>query len=437
MDDQLLLGRSQGHVDRQMQIFRRLGIDRVRVSAFWNGATSQNAGSATPPAGFNTANPNDPHYSWGALDRVVDSARGHGLTVMLSITTPAPRWASLGGERLSPRSSEFAAYAEAVARRYASRVDHYGVANEPNQPGWLRPQTDSRGLVSPHLYRSLLQAAYPRIKAADPSSVVLAGNLAASGNDRPSPSKGIRPLAFLRAMACVDRGLRPITTGRCANFRPVPADAFGHHPYKFFGSPRVRSRKGDDAAIGDGRRLLRTLDRLQARGRIVKPTGGRFSVFYTEFGYQTDPPDPFAGISLRSHNRFLQEAAYLVWRTPRLRAFNQFRLTDGPLLRARGLRRYAEFQSGLLFANRRKKPAYRAFPDPFVIDGSRFWGQVRPGGRHSVSVQFRRRGGRFRRVKRARTDRAGYFRVRLRRRKGQYRYTYRGPSGASDVLNIR
>jgi hypothetical protein len=420
-----------------MRIFRRLGIDRVRVSAFWNGATSSTAGSSTRPSNFNAADPNDPRYSWGALDRVVDSARSHGLKVMLSITTPAPRWASNGGERLSPRVGEYALFAEAVARHFASRVDHYGAANEPNQPGWLRPQTDGGGLVSPHYYRALLQAAYPRIKAADPSSVVLAGNLASSGNDHPSPSKGIRPLAFLRAMACVDRSLRPITTGRCANFTPIPADAFGHHPYKFFGSPLKRSRKADDAAIGDGRRLLRLIDRLQARGRIVKPSGGRFSVFYTEFGYQTDPPDPFAGVSLRKHNRYLQEAAYLVWRTPRLQAFNQFRLTDGPLLRARGLRRYAEFQSGLLFANRRKKPAYRSFADPFVIAGSRFWGQVRPGGRHTVRLQYRRRGGRFHTIKRGRTDRAGYFRLRARRRKGQYRYTYRGPRGASDTLRIR
>jgi hypothetical protein len=420
-----------------MRLFRRLGIDRVRVSAFWTGSTFGNQDSATKPAGFNTTNPFDPHYSFGTLDRVVDSARRRGIKVMLSISTPAPRWASSGGERLSPRPAEFAAYAEAVARRYASRVDHYGLANEPNQPGWLRPQTDSRGLVSPHLYREMLRASYPRIKAADPTSVVLAGNLASSGNDRPSPSKGIRPLAFLRSMACVDRSLRPVTSGRCAGFRPVVADAFGHHPYKFFGSPRQRSRKADDAAIGDGRRLLRTLDRLQARGRIVKSTRGRFSVFYTEFGYQTDPPDPFAGISLRSHNRFLQDAAYLVWRTPRLRGFNQFRLTDGPLRRARGLRRYAEFQSGLLFANRRKKPAYRSFADPFVIDGSRFWGQVRPGGRHTVRLQYRRRGGRFRTIKRARSDSAGYFRVRAKRRRGQYRFTYRGPSGASDAITIR
>ncbi len=438
MDDPLLLGRSQGHINRQMRLFGRLGVDRVRVSAFWSGATSTTAGSTTRPAGFNAANPHDPRYSWSAVERVVDSANRHGIRVMLSITTPAPRWASIGGDRLRPRPVEFAAFAEAVARKFGSRVDHYGAANEPNQSGWLLPQADGGGLLAPHVYRAMLQLAYPRIKAADPDSVVLAGNLASSGNDRPGRRKGIRPLAFLRAMACVDRRLRPVSRGRCANFTPIHADAFGHHPYKFFGSPNRRSPKADDAAIGDGRRLLRTLDRLQARGRILKASRGRFKVFYTEFGYQTDPPDPFAGISLRNHSRFLQQAAYLVWRTPRLQGLNQFRLTDGPLRRTGGLRRYAEFQSGLLFRNRRKKPAFRSFAHPFVIDGSRFWGQARPGGRHTVSLQYRRRGAaRFRTVRRARTDGAGYFRVRLRRRKGQYRYVYGAPRGTSETLAIR
>ena len=266
---------------------------------------------------------------------------------------------------------------------------------------------------------------------------MLAGNLASSGVDRPSPSTGIRPLAFLRAMACVDRSLRPITGGRCANFRPVPADAFGHHPYKFFGSPRVRSRKGDDAAIGDGRRLLRLLDRLQARGRIVKPTRGRFSVFYTEFGYQTDPPDPFAGISLRSHNRFLQEAAYLVWRTPACAPSTSSASPTGRCAGPAACAATPSSRAGFCSPTGARSRATAPSPIPFVIDGSRFWGQVRPGGaphgRAPVPPQPRPLPD----DRRARTDRAGYFRVRLRRRKGQYRYTYRGPSGASDTLRIR
>ncbi|MDQ3588342.1 MAG: hypothetical protein M3375_08345 [Actinomycetota bacterium] len=62
---------------------------------------------------------------------------------------------------------------------------------------------------------------------------------------------------------------------------------------------------------------------------------------------------------------------------------------------------------------------------------------MRPGGRHTVSLQYCRGAGRFRTVRRARTDSVGYFRVRLRRRKGQYRYVYGAPRGASDTLSIR
>jgi hypothetical protein len=411
------------------------------VSALWDG-NSPSPGSRTKPAGFDSSNPADPLYRWGALDRVVNSAVGHGLKVMLSVTTPAPLWATGRTRRPNrawrPSPTEFGLYAGAVARRYRDVVDHYGISNEPNQGGWLQPQSDRTGLVSPHLYRALVRAAYPRIKAEDPTSVALIGNLASSGSRARGRRAPIRPLAFLRAMACVDRRYRPTRRGRCRGFRPVPADAVGHHPYQFFSPPGGHSRNRDDAGIGDGRRLLRVIDRLVRRGRIAPSGSRRLPVFYTEFGYQTSPPDPFAGISLRRQSRYLQQAAYVAWRTPRVRGLNQFRLTDGPI-RGRGLSAFREFQSGLLFSNRRPKPSFRSFPHPFVISGSRFWGQVRPGGSHTVAIQ--RRGGRrgaFRTVRRVRTDAAGYFSTRMRRRRGQWRFRYSDTvRGTSGVLTIR
>jgi hypothetical protein len=437
MDDQLLLGRSQEHIDRQMDILRALGVDRVRVSAFWNGS-APSARSRSKPAGFDAANHADPLYSWSALDRVVNTAASRGIAVMLSVTTPAPRWATGGrGGVWRPSPAEFGAYAGAVASRYAPLVDQYGISNEPNQGGWLQPQSSGGELVSPHHYRAMVRAAYPRIKAADPDAVALIGNLASSGSNSRGRRSPIRPLAFLRAMACVDRRYRPVRRGACRRFAPVPADAVAHHPYQFFTPPGRRSRNRDDAGIGDGRRLLRVLDALVRRRRIASSGGRRLSVFYTEFGYQTNPPDPFAGISLRRHSRFLQQAAYLVWRTPRLRALNQFRLTDGTI-RGRGFAAFKEFQSGLLFGNRRPKPAFRSFPHPFVISGSRFWGQVRPGGAHLVEIQHRGGRGAFRTRRRVRTDARGYFSARLGRRRGQWRYRYSdGPSGTSEVLTLR
>ena len=238
----------------------------------------------------------------------------------------------------------------------------------------------------------------------------------------------------MRAFGCVSRSFRKLSSGRCRGFKPPRADAIGHHPYEFFAHPSRHSANRDDAAIGDGRRLLRFLDRLVRRGRLVSARGGKLDVHYTEFGYQTDPPDPFAGIPLKRQDRWLQEAAYVAWRTPRVRTLNQFRLTDGAILPGGGFGAYSEFQSGLMFRDMRKKPAYGSFRSPFVETRRGFWGQVRPGGRHMVALQ-RRRGGRWKRVSRTRTDRHGYWRMRVKTRTGRYRYRWSG--GTSDRLRVR
>jgi hypothetical protein len=314
-------------------------------------------------------------------------------------------------------------------------VDQYGVSNEPNQGGWLQPQRQGRSLVSPHLYRAMAIAAYPRIKRGDPTSSALLGNLAPSGSNGGGRRGNIRPLQFLREMGCVDSRYRRRRTGACANYTPIPFDALAHHPYSFFQAPIRPLRNRNDAGIGDTRRLLRVYDRLIRMGRISPRRGRRPALYYTEFGYQTNPPDPFGGIPLRLQSNWLQEAAYVAWRAPRVRGINQFRLSDGALTGG-GLARFREFQSGLLFRGGRAKPAYRTFPHPFVIGGGKAWGQVRPGGRRTVSLQYRRSGGAFRTRKRIRTDRRGYFRTGLRSRAGQYRFRY-GRRGTSRTITIR
>ena len=163
-------------------------------------------------------------------------------------------------------------------------------------------------------------AAYPRIKALDPTSTALVGELAASGRsgprrDPPDPAAAVPARDGLPRLALAARsgagGARTSSRSRstrsattrttCSSGPPTPS------PNKY------------DAAIGDGRRLTRTLDRL-VRLRALKPgRGRRLSVFYTEFGYQTTPPDPFAGVSLNLQRLYLQQAAYIAQRTPRVR----------------------------------------------------------------------------------------------------------------------
>ena len=447
MDDQALLGRSQAQVDRALARMKALGADRVRVSAFWSDIAPASTETARP-AGFQAANPYDARYNWASLDRVVQAAARAQLRVLISVSTPIPFWASsrpaLKNNVWSPKPSEFAQFAYAVAFRYASIVDQFALLNEPNQGAWLQPQSVRRKAVSPHLYRALVQAGYPAVKAAAPASTVLVGELAPSGRNDPGTTRPIRPLRFLRELGCRDGRYRAVRSGRCSGFKPVPLDALGHHPYALFQSPYQRSRERDDAAIGDSRRLQQTVDRLVSR-RALDPSGsGRVLIHYTEFGYQTDPPDPFAGIPLARQSRWLQDALYVAWRTPRVASLNQFRITDGRI-RGGGPLAFREFQSGLWFANGKPKPASRTFPNPIVVRPSGrtrlvVWGQIRRGQAHDVTIERRAPGSsRFRTVLRTRTAPAGWFQRRLPRRPGAYRYRWSGDSGsgASEAVRIR
>lgn len=436
MDDQLLLNEQSPSVAvKQMKRFRAMGVDRVRVSAFWD-QVAPRVGRRTKPH-FDAADPRAPQYDFHNLDRVIGAAGSQGLKVMVSITTPAPLWATGDPSRhdrhWKPKPGEFAQFAHAIAARYARFVDQFAILNEPNQPGWLTPQTDKHGPYAPHHYRKLVRAAFPRIRAAAPDATILVGELASSGSIHRGPTSAIRPLAFLRAFGCVSRSFHKVRSGRCRHFKPAHADAIGHHPYEFFREPSKPSPNRDDAAIGDGRRLLRFIDRLVAHGALISERGRKLDVHYTEFGYQTDPPDPYAGIPLKRQSRWLQEAAHVAWSTPRVRTLNQFRLTDGPILPGGGFAAYREFQSGLLFHDFKKKPAYRSFPHPFVATHRGLWGQVRPGGRHRVTVE-RKRGGHWKVVARLRTDRRGYWHRPIRKR-GTYRYRWAGHS--SDRLSVR
>ena len=139
------------------------------------------------------------------------------MRVMLTITGPGPTWTSSEPSRRNPRwkpsATAFAAFSRAVAARYKDQVDRYLIWNEPNQQGWLQPQWDcdsrSRNCtpVSPHVYRGLVRAAVPQIRAADPGAEIVVGELAPIGNDPISENTPIKPLPFLRELALRRRAL--------------------------------------------------------------------------------------------------------------------------------------------------------------------------------------------------------------------------------------
>ncbi len=120
-------------------------------------------------------------YDWRAADLIVDHANRQGLTVIARLGF-VPAWARPvqvdGHETTWTYLDEagvdaFAEFSAAFAKHFAGRVRHLQIWNEPNLSNeWgLRP-------VDPAAYTTMLRKVYPRIKAANPDAVVMAGALA-------------------------------------------------------------------------------------------------------------------------------------------------------------------------------------------------------------------------------------------------------------------
>ena len=440
MEDERLLLSQPGQAQNAVADMAAAGVEVVRIHARWIDV-SPGRGARRRPRGFDVGNPRSRRYRWQTLDRAIDLTRAAGMRVMLSVTGPGPLWTSrnprLRNPRYKPNPALFAKFARAVATRYRDRVDRYMIWNEPNVAGWLEPQQTcvARRVcspASPHLYRGLVRAARPAIERADPGAQVLLGELGPRGHRAISTRTPVSPLPFLRALGCVDRRYQPMRSGPCRHFRPASADAFGYHAHGVELGPENPNPDRDQAQIGDLPRLFATLDRLTRSGRIGAP-GRRFDLYLTEFGYETSPPDRRVGISLGRQARYLQQAAYLAWRMPRVRNLTQYQWRDEPVARGPGLRSYFGWQSGIRYLNDRPKPAFRAWTAPFVIDHpagrtrARFWGQIRPGtGVRTVSVLRLRPGQKtFRLVAKTLTDEHGYWSHILPvERRAKYRFSW-------------
>lgn len=420
-DDAELLHRTPQRIAATLDDLRDLGVDWVRVTAGWS-VIAPEPRSATAPS-FDARDPGAyPPGAWSKLDRVYEMARGHGLRVAIDIAFWAPRWAVgrpgrvADHERDTISVGDYADFAEAVARRYPKAVA-FTVWNEPNHNAFMLPQWQRSGdgwrPASPHRYRAMIQAAVPRIKAAAPDALALIGATSSIGSAEGSgPNERMAPLTFLRALACVDRALRPLDVPECESFTALPGDGWSHHPYSLQLAPWQPDPSPDNVRMGDLDRLGSLLGRLHAAGR----TRNDLPLYLTESGYQTSPPDPTQDTSLADQARWLPEAERIARRQPSLRSVAQFLARDLPERPGPDPRtRWRDYQSGLRFADGRPKPAHASFALALVArrapEGKvRFWGLVRPGsGSRPVRVSVLEPGGDWRTIVSERTRPDGTF----------------------------
>ena len=192
--------------------------------------------------------------------------------------------------------------------------------------------------------------------------------------------------------------------------------------------PRAAQRNPNLAKLGDLKRLFAVLDRASRR---------KFNLYITEYGYETNPPDTENGVSMEQQNRYLQQSAYIVWATQRVKLFSQYLWRDDNELNG--------FQTGLIATTARRSRRWPSFPNPFFIDVSKgrrkavIWGQVRPDGVGSVRVLQQRGGAAFTPFLTLGLDRLGYFSARRSLpRNSNYRFEYQraGQTFSSDTIHV-
>jgi hypothetical protein len=174
-------------------------------------------------------------------------------------------------------------------------------------------------------------------------------------------SSGVGPVAWIRAMGNADARI----------------DAYAHHPYP--GRPQVETPWGPKC-VNCQTITMADLERLE---REVASAFGRKPIWLTEYGYQTNPPDQFLGVSPERQATYVASAALRVYRAASVEMLLFFMVRDDS--------QPAGWQSGVLTEEGRPKPSYAAFRFPLMQTARRgasieLWGQVRP---RSGSQPFR------------------------------------------------
>jgi hypothetical protein len=414
---ELLFG---GSPDAALDQISDLGATAIRIQLSWSLVAPDPNAKKAPS--FNATDPNAyPAANWARYDAAIDGARARGLKVYLTLTGPAPRWATAAkkDQLTRPSAEAFSKFATAAGRRYGSKVSWWSIWNEPNLGKLLKP---INGLESAKIYRQLYLQGYTGLRGAHVSAPILIGELAPIGNGI-SGTGTIHPLAFLRVVLCLDGRYHKVRT--CGK---VPTQGFAMHPYTTKFGPSFQPKNQDDVTIGVLPRLVKALDRAASAGALPR----RLPIYVSEFGVQSYP-DRVSGVPLPTQSDFRSIGEHMAWSNARVKSFSQYLLRDDRTIAGA----HGAFESGLfLFKNGAPKPAYYGFRLPLVVTkgkGGRvaLWGFVRPahGRAGSVQIQVKDRTGGWKQLATKRYAGSGYWKSSATAKAGRaWRVEWRDPA---------
>ncbi len=184
-------GMTSTEITEQLSMMQSLGVKNVRILIPWADIEKHQG-----------------DYNWDYIDSIVDSATNLGMGI-LGVISQTPDWAGTPILAGMPQPAVFGSFAQAVATHYAGLISTYEIWNEPNAQNFLDP-------VDPAAYTTLLQAAYPLMKQADPNITVIGGVVGAGASEG---SVTMDPDDFVQGM--YDAGAKGFF------------DALSFHPYEY------------------------------------------------------------------------------------------------------------------------------------------------------------------------------------------------------------
>ncbi|MFN7130625.1 MAG: cellulase family glycosylhydrolase [Myxococcales bacterium] len=395
--------------------FDKSGVKALRVNVQWYDVAPA-ADDATAPA-FDATDPNA--YNWGKYAATIEAAKSRGWTVLVSLASPVPKWAtaSKADNITRPIPAEYEKFATAAARRFGASNVMWSIWNEPNLPRFLAPQKSGGKYVGAQLYRELFEAGRRGIRTGGQTKAkVLFGELAPVGG---ANDGRVYPLSFLRSAFCLSTKYK-FDKKKCDRLQ---VDGVAHHPYQFSNGKLSKN----DVTYRVLSRLTSFLDKA-GKARAIS---SKVPVYFTEFGIQSYPDKTF-GVSPQRQYEIRARVERDAYYNSRVAGFSQYLLTDDT--------DNGGFQTGLFYATGKAKPSYDAFVStldakPVKVGRSyrkvSLWGMARSATKASTVVVEKKRGKSFRTWKKVKTKSNGVFTVTdtSYSSSAQYRFRWTSPAG--------
>ena len=323
-DDDVMLGHNPYMpAAAGLDVTKEIGAKQIRVLIPWTKVLATDPTDRTAPK--------KPTYDFSQFDAAVAAAHAAGVTVQLTVTGPAPAWATHDHEQgvNQPDAKKFAAFAAAVASHFTNTVKAISIYNEPNYPYFLAPFkackkvkgkktcTDGRAAE----YRDLYTRSYTAIKKVNKKMPVWIGELAPQG-EATNKGKAPSPLAFLRDVLCVDKKVKHKS---CSG--TVKTDGVALHSYLLAKSPKSKPRYGDDMSMGVLSRASSLLTKLE-KVKALRLSNGKTGVpiYLTEFGYLTISGS--RGTTESRQATWIPQAIALAKKASRVRSLLLYQLID-------------------------------------------------------------------------------------------------------------